>query len=173
MRLKYVSSRRRISWMARSQTTQVARTISYKDFSLGITADTCKTCQYFLNQGLFQKEIILDVRRAATGIHEALAHWQRFFGSCEITATAGQPLRRRSHFYHKTAAEIEATLDYTEDDLKTPHVQDRHRKWWFFTAVLFFFHADIEMTRKYMVCVCIVSFGVRNVLSVWEWIWEP
>ena len=59
-------------------TAHVARIKFYKDSSLGITADIKESFQYLLNQGLFDMELILEIRRTPAGIYEVHVQWQGF-----------------------------------------------------------------------------------------------
>ncbi|CAN0277268.1 unnamed protein product, partial [Scytosiphon promiscuus] len=59
-------------------TAHVARMKFYHDSSLGLTADIKETFQYLLNQGEFETEGILKLRRSTSGYYEGYVHWKGF-----------------------------------------------------------------------------------------------
>ncbi|CAN0571508.1 unnamed protein product, partial [Laminaria digitata] len=59
-------------------TVHVARMKFYKDYSLGLTAEVKETFQYLLNQGEFEMEEILELRRSAGGDYEGYVNWIGF-----------------------------------------------------------------------------------------------
>ncbi|MEO9968198.1 MAG: hypothetical protein ABJF11_20570 [Reichenbachiella sp.] len=59
-------------------TVHVARMKFYQDSSLGLTADIKETFQYLINQGEFEMEGILELRRSTNGNYEAFVNWKGF-----------------------------------------------------------------------------------------------
>ena len=59
-------------------TVHVARMKFYQDSSLGLTADVKETFHYYINQGEFEMEGTLKLRRSTNGNYDAFVNWKGF-----------------------------------------------------------------------------------------------